>query len=253
MNSIVYEWQEIYAPIKASDSVLVLCLVSCGCRHVRTSRSREAIIIVSRRREKSTELVSGMSVSASERERRLAEFNARQSAASSERKEHRQYCLQTALVSGLTAGACGSGLALSAMLLRPSLVRNSSMRSFVVVITFFIPFSLSMQRFPSAHSTPAAHLMPATEAVVALQLTRSCLPLALRLRAFSHQLTRSRAARAKGRAAGDGQAHVAGVAALWDEHAFSINRGDAAFERVRSAARTVSPQKKMQSLYSTLT
>ncbi|KAG8464287.1 hypothetical protein KFE25_003350 [Diacronema lutheri] len=82
-------------------------------------------------------------MSAQERERRLAEFNAIQDSSSGQREEHRQHCLEIALTSGLTAGASGSALALSAMLLRPQLVRNSSMRAFALVLTFFVPFSLT--------------------------------------------------------------------------------------------------------------
>jgi hypothetical protein len=79
----------------------------------------------------------------SERERRLRAFNDAQANAKADRDAHRAHCLQSALYSGLTAGFASCGLALSAMLLRPRLVQNTSIKAFGLVFSFFLPFSLS--------------------------------------------------------------------------------------------------------------
>ncbi|KAJ1640526.1 hypothetical protein T492DRAFT_928538, partial [Pavlovales sp. CCMP2436] len=74
---------------------------------------------------------------------RLRAFNEEKQRALEAREAHRRQCLATALTSGLTAGVAGSALALSTILVRPKLVQNSSMRAFAIVITFFLPFSLT--------------------------------------------------------------------------------------------------------------
>jgi hypothetical protein len=94
------------------------------------------------------------------RQRRLQAFNDEQQEASAGREHHRRQCLDAALQSGLTAGAAGSGLTMSALCIRPQLVSNTSIKSFLFVFAFFLPFSLSMHRalsFASAAGVAASH------------------------------------------------------------------------------------------------
>lgn len=125
-----------------------------------------------------------------QRVERLEQFNARHDASSGERDEHRQHCLRTALTSGLTAGSCSSGLALAAMLARPNLVRNTSMKSFVLVISFFLPFSLSARRSRRRPRALAPPLPPTHAEPVPTRPSAPCC-------APAHEITRGACQRAR--------------------------------------------------------